>query len=60
MKIPSILYTLIAGWRGEWERLAAGVEGTGFQVPSFVAELQISRDPETPPGPAICSKMFAL
>ncbi|CAJ1375347.1 unnamed protein product [Effrenium voratum] len=35
------------GWRGEWQRLAAGVEGTGFQVPSFVAELQISRDPET-------------
>lgn len=35
------------GWRGEWERLAAGVEGTCFQVPSFVAELQISRDPET-------------
>lgn len=35
------------GWRGEWKRLAAGVEGTGFQVPSFVAELQISRDPET-------------
>lgn len=35
------------GWRGEWARLAAGVEGTGFQVPSFVAELQISRDPET-------------
>ena len=36
-----------AGWRGEWTRLAAGVEGTGFQVPSFVAELQVSRDPET-------------
>ncbi|CAE7661867.1 unnamed protein product [Symbiodinium sp. CCMP2592] len=35
------------GWRGEWTRLAAGVEGTGFQVPSFVAELQVSRDPET-------------
>jgi len=35
------------GWRGEWQRLAAGVAGTGFQVPSFVAELQISRDPET-------------
>lgn len=35
------------GWRGEWERLAAGVRGTGFQVPSFVAELQVSRDPET-------------
>jgi len=35
------------GWKGEWKRLAAGVEGTGFQVPSFVAELQISRDPET-------------
>mmetsp|Transcript_66688 Transcript_66688/g.117941 ORF Transcript_66688/g.117941 Transcript_66688/m.117941 type:complete len:242 (+) Transcript_66688:301-1026(+) len=35
------------GWRGEWARLRAGVEGTGFQVPSFVAELQISRDPET-------------
>ncbi|CAE8584819.1 unnamed protein product [Polarella glacialis] len=34
------------GWRGEWARLAAGVEGTGFMVPSFVAELQISRDPE--------------
>lgn len=38
------------GWRGEWQRLAAGVAGTGFQVPSFVAELQISRDPETQPG----------
>mmetsp|Transcript_31934 Transcript_31934/g.74767 ORF Transcript_31934/g.74767 Transcript_31934/m.74767 type:complete len:534 (-) Transcript_31934:84-1685(-) len=34
------------GWRGEWARLTKGVEGTGFQVPSFVAELQISRDPE--------------
>jgi len=34
------------GWRGEWERLSAGVAGTGMQVPSFVAELQISRDPE--------------
>lgn len=37
------------GWRGEWNRLAAGTvgnAGTGFQVPSFVAELQISRDPE--------------
>mmetsp|Transcript_19719 Transcript_19719/g.35712 ORF Transcript_19719/g.35712 Transcript_19719/m.35712 type:complete len:524 (-) Transcript_19719:96-1667(-) len=34
------------GWRGEWARLSKGVEGTGFQVPSFVAELQISRDPE--------------
>lgn len=34
------------GWRGEWARLAKGVEGTGFQVPSFVAELQISRDPQ--------------
>lgn len=40
----------LLGWRGEWQRLAAGVEGTGFQVPSFVAELQISRDPETWPG----------
>jgi len=38
------------GWRGEWERLAAGVEGTGFQVPSFVAELQLSRDPEATTG----------
>jgi len=34
------------GWRGEWARLANGVAGTGFQVPSFVAELQVSRDPE--------------
>lgn len=34
------------GWRGEWARLAAGTKGTGFQVPSFVAELQVSRDPE--------------
>ena len=42
---PSALRS--AGWRGEWTRLAAGVEGTGFQVPSFVAELQVSRDPET-------------
>jgi len=34
------------GWRGEWARLVKGVAGTGFQVPSFVAELQVSRDPE--------------
>lgn len=38
------------GWRGEWARLAAGVGGTGIQVPSFVAELQISRDPEAVQG----------
>mmetsp|Transcript_33182 Transcript_33182/g.72375 ORF Transcript_33182/g.72375 Transcript_33182/m.72375 type:complete len:539 (+) Transcript_33182:36-1652(+) len=34
------------GWRGEWRRLAAGIDNSGIQVPSFVAELQISRDPE--------------
>jgi len=39
-------FTCRPGWRGEWKRLTAGVEDTGFQVPSFVAELQISRDPE--------------
>eukprot|EP00425_Heterocapsa_triquetra_P034001 CAMPEP_0195119892 /NCGR_PEP_ID=MMETSP0448-20130528/120562_1 /TAXON_ID=66468 /ORGANISM="Heterocapsa triquestra, Strain CCMP 448" /LENGTH=489 /DNA_ID=CAMNT_0040157273 /DNA_START=1 /DNA_END=1470 /DNA_ORIENTATION=+ len=38
------------GWRGEWQRLANGVEGTGVQVPSFVAELQVSRDPEALAG----------
>jgi len=38
------------GWRGEWARLAAGVESTGFQVPSFVSELQLSRDPEAVTG----------
>jgi len=38
------------GWRGEWARLAKGVADTGFQVPSFVAELQISRDPEAVRG----------
>eukprot|EP00929_Paragymnodinium_shiwhaense_P112616 TRINITY_DN8087_c0_g1_i1.p1 TRINITY_DN8087_c0_g1~~TRINITY_DN8087_c0_g1_i1.p1 ORF type:complete len:555 (+),score=111.26 TRINITY_DN8087_c0_g1_i1:150-1814(+) len=39
-------FTCRPGWRGEWKRLSAGVAGTGMQVPSFVAELQISRDPE--------------
>ncbi|CAK0853246.1 unnamed protein product, partial [Prorocentrum cordatum] len=37
------------GWRGEWARLRDGVVG-GIQVPSFVAELQISRDPEAVRG----------
>jgi hypothetical protein len=34
------------GWKGEWARLTAGINGSRVQVPSFVAELQISRDPE--------------
>lgn len=38
------------GWKGEWSRLTAGVDNSGLQVPSFVAELQISRDPEAVRG----------